>query len=78
MITVLSVKKNVYKKIGQKPSRGQIVKSQKISVFIMLSCWISPSNGNLFSIPFQSGRQRTVLSHVYIRGLSGKFVDTYD
>ena len=25
--------KNVHKKIGQKPSRGQIVKSQKISVF---------------------------------------------
>ena len=27
--------KNMYKKIGQKPSRGQIVKSQKISGFII-------------------------------------------
>ena len=33
------------KKIGHEPSGGQIVKSQKISVFIMLSCWISSSNG---------------------------------
>ena len=43
--------KNVYKKISHKPSRGQIVKSQKISVFIMLSCWISSSNGNLLCRP---------------------------
>ena len=41
----------MYKKDGHKPSRGQIVKSQKISVFIMLSCWISSSNGNLLSRP---------------------------
>ena len=32
------------KKIGHEPSGGQIVKSQEISVFIMLSCWISSSN----------------------------------
>ena len=28
----------VLKKIGYEPSGGQIVKSQEISVFIMLSC----------------------------------------
>ena len=33
--------KNVYKKNGHKPSRGQFVKSQKINIFIKLSCWIS-------------------------------------
>ena len=32
------------KKIGHEPSGGQIVKSQEISVFIMLSCWTSSSN----------------------------------
>ena len=37
------------KKIGHEPSGGQIVKSQEISVFIMLSCWISSSNGNHLS-----------------------------
>ena len=52
--------KNVYKKIGQKPSRGQIEKSQEISVFIVLSCWISPSNGNLLSRP--NGTQTLILS----------------
>ena len=39
------------RKFAKKPSRGQIVKSQKISVVIMLSCWISPSNGNHLSRP---------------------------
>ena len=34
----------VLKKIGHEQSGGQIVKSQEISVFIMLSCWISSSN----------------------------------
>ena len=37
--------KNVLKKIGHKPSGGQIVKSQKISVFIMLSSWIRQAMG---------------------------------
>ena len=55
--------KNVYKKIGQKPSRGQIVKSQKFSVFIMLSCWISPGNGNLLSRP--NGTQTLFLCKFY-------------
>ena len=36
---------NVLKKTGYEPSGGQIVKSQKISVFIMLFCWINSSNG---------------------------------
>ena len=31
--------------IGQEPSGGQIVKSQEISVFIMLSCWIVQAIG---------------------------------
>ena len=31
---------NQASKIGHEPSGGQIVKSQEISVFIMLSCWI--------------------------------------
>ena len=56
--------KNVYKKIGQKPSRCQIVNSQKISVFIMLSCWISPINGNLLSRP--NGTQTLILCKLYI------------
>ena len=43
--------KIVLKKIGHEPSGGQIVKSQEISVFIMLSCWISSSNENHFSRP---------------------------
>ena len=41
----------MYKKIGHGPSGGQIVKFQKISVFIMLSCWISSNNGNRVSRP---------------------------
>ena len=32
------------KKIGHEPSGGQIVKSQEISVFIILSCWINSNN----------------------------------
>ena len=51
--------KNVYKKTGQKPSTGQIVKLHKISVFIMLPCWISPSNRNLLSRP------QMVLRHLF-------------
>ena len=43
--------KSVFKKIGHEPCGGQIVKSQEISVFIMLSCWISSSNGNQLSRP---------------------------
>ena len=39
----------VLKKIGHEQSGGQIVKSQEISVFIMLSCWISSSNWNHIS-----------------------------
>ena len=34
----------VLKKIGHEQSGGQMVKSQEIGVFIMLSCWISSSN----------------------------------
>ena len=34
----------VLKKIGHEPSGGKFVKSQEISVFIILSCWISLSN----------------------------------
>ena len=41
----------VLKKIGHEPSGGQIVKSQGISVFIMISCWISSNNGNHLSRP---------------------------
>ena len=37
------------KKIGHKPSGGQIVKLQKISIFIMLFCWISYKKGNRLS-----------------------------
>ena len=36
--------KIVLKKIGHEQSGGQIVKSQEMSGFIMLSCWISLSN----------------------------------
>ena len=43
--------KNVLKKIGHDPNGGQIVKSQEITVFIKLSCWISSGNGNRLSIP---------------------------
>ena len=39
----------VLKKIGHEQSGVQIVKSQEISVFIMLSCWISLSNWNHLS-----------------------------
>ena len=37
------------KKFGHKPSGGQIVKSHRISVFIMLYSWTSSSNGNHLS-----------------------------
>ena len=56
--------KNVYKKIGQTPSRGQIVKPQKISVFIMLSCLISPSNGNLLGR--SNGTKTLILCKFYL------------
>ena len=39
----------VLKIIGHEQSGGQIAKSQKISVFIMLFCWISSSNLNHLS-----------------------------
>ena len=35
----------MFKEIGPKPSRGQIVKSHEISVFIMLCCWINQAMG---------------------------------
>ena len=35
--------------IGHEPSGFQIVKLQKLSVFIILSCWINSSNGNRLS-----------------------------
>ena len=41
----------VLKKIGHEQSGGQIVKSQEIRVFIMLSCWISSSNWNTLGRP---------------------------
>ena len=41
----------VLTKIGHEPSGGQIVKSQEISVLIMLSCWISSSDENHLSRP---------------------------
>ena len=41
----------VLKKIGHEQSGCKIVKTQEISVFIMLSCWISSSNWNHFSRP---------------------------
>ena len=41
----------VLKKIGHEQSGGQIVKSQEISVFTMLSCWISSSNWNHLTRP---------------------------
>ena len=52
--------KNVIKKIGHKPSE----KSQKISDFIMLSCWISSSNGNRLSRP--NGIQTLILFNFII------------
>ena len=39
----------VLKTIGHEQSGGQIVKSQEISVFIVLSCWISSSHWNHLS-----------------------------
>ena len=41
--------KIVLKKFGHEQSGGQLVKSQEISVFIMLACWISSSNWNHLS-----------------------------
>ena len=43
--------KIVLKKIGHEPSGDQIVKSQEISVLIMLSWWISSSNENPLNRP---------------------------
>ena len=42
-------RQNALKKIGHEQSGGQILKSQKISVFKMLSSWITSSNGNRLS-----------------------------
>ena len=51
--------KNVLKKTGHKPRGGQIVKSHKMGVYIMLSWWISSSNGNCLSRP--NGTQTLIL-----------------
>ena len=37
------------KKIVHEPRGGKLLKSQKISVFIMVICWISLSNGTSLS-----------------------------
>ena len=42
-------RRNCVKKIGHEPSGRQSVKSQEISVCIMLSCWISSINVNHLS-----------------------------
>ena len=57
-------RQNVFKKIGHEPSGGQIVKSQEISIFIMLSCWISSSNENHFSRP--NCTQTLILCNFYL------------
>ena len=54
----------VLKKIGHEQSGGQIVKSQEISVFIMLSCWISSSDWNHLSKP--NCTQTLVLCKFYL------------
>ena len=46
---------------GHKPSGDQNVKSHKISVCIMLFCWISSSNGNPFSRP--NGTQTPIFAN---------------
>ena len=50
------------KKIGHEPSGGQIVKSQEISVFIMLFCLISSSNWIHFSRP---NRTQTPIKSIF-------------
>ena len=55
----------VLKKIGHEQSGGQIVKSQEISVFIMLSCWISSSNWNHLSRP--NCTQTLILCKFYLQ-----------
>ena len=54
----------VLKKIGYDQSGGQIVKSREVSVFIMLSCWISPSNWNHLSRP--NCTQTLILCEFYL------------
>ena len=54
----------VLKKIGHEKSGGQIVKSQEISVFIMLSCWICSSNWNHLNKP--NCTQTLILSKFYL------------
>ena len=54
----------VLKKIGHEQSGGQIVKSQEISVFILLSCWISASNWNHLSRP--NCTQTLILCQFYL------------
>ena len=56
--------KIVLKKISHKPSGGQIVKSHKIRVFKMLSCWITSSNGN--HLTSQTGTQTLILCKFYL------------
>ena len=46
-----TVASHVFCNLASKLCGGQIVKSQEISVFIMLSCWISSSNWNTLSRP---------------------------
>ena len=55
------------KKIGYEPSGGQIVKSQKISVFIMLFCWINSRMG-LVSV------DQIVLRHLFVANSIFNFI----
>ena len=66
-LSQLGVKK-VLKKNCPKPSGGQIVKSHKRNVFIMLSCWISPNNGNRLSRP--NGTETQILCFFPFLGLT--------
>ena len=51
-------------KMCHKPSGCQIVKSQKISIFIMLFCWISSSNRNCLSR--QNGAHTLILCKEFV------------
>ena len=54
---------NVLKKNGH--SKGQTVKSHKMSVFIMLSCWTSSSNADHLSRP--NGTRTLILCELYLQ-----------
>ena len=58
----------VLKKIGHEQSGGQIVKSQEISIFIMLSCWINCSNWNHLS------RDQIIHRHLFFANPIFKFI----